>query len=123
MTTRYTKEDNPTIFGKILRQEIPSTVVYEDDKVLAFKDIAPQAPTHILIIPKEHFTDLNATTEGDVNLLGYMMTKASEIAKQEGIAESGYRVITNIGADGGQEVPHFHLHILGGHKLGALVGE
>ena len=123
MSQRYTLEDNPTIFGKILRKEIPANVVYEDDHVLAFHDIAPKAPVHVVVIPKQHLEGLNDAQAGDENLLGHMLVVVNHIAKDLDIQKSGYRVITNIGSDGGQEVPHLHFHILGGGKLGGLVGE
>jgi histidine triad (HIT) family protein len=106
-----------TIFSKIIRKEIPATIVYEDDEVLAFRDIAPQAPTHILVIPKEEIPTANDVNEAHEALLGHMMRVATEIAKSEGIAENGYRLVVNCNADGGQAVDHLHIHLLGGRKM------
>jgi histidine triad (HIT) family protein len=118
---RYTIESNPTIFGKIVRREIPAEVVYEDDQIMAFKDIAPQAPVHVVVIPKAHMACLRCAEAGDAALLGHMMTKIPQIAHDLGLATGGYRVISNAGPDAGQEVPHLHFHILGGQALGKLV--
>lgn len=106
-----------TIFTKIIRKEIPATIVYEDDLCLAFRDISPQAPTHILLIPKKEITSLATAKPADHALLGHLMVKASEIAAKEGLNAKGYRVVTNIGAQGGQSVDHLHLHILGGRQM------
>lgn len=106
------------IFCKIIRGEIPSQKVYEDDLVFAFKDIQPAAPVHILIVPKKHITNLNDMTEEDVNLLGRIHLVASQIAQEQGIAESGYRVISNHNKDAGQVVFHLHFHLVGGRVLG-----
>ncbi|NUF48545.1 HIT domain-containing protein [Gilliamella sp. ESL0250] len=111
-----------TIFSKIIRREIPSDIVFQDDKVTAFRDISPQAPTHILIIPNKLIPTINDITEQDETLLGHMMIVAAKIAKQEGIDESGYRLIMNCNKDAGQEVFHIHMHLLGGKNLGRLVG-
>ena len=110
-----------TIFSKIIAREIPADIVYEDDLVLAFKDIAPQAPVHILIIPKQEIATANDVTEADELTLGRMMTVAAKIAKDNNIDESGYRLIINCNEDGGQEVFHLHMHIIGGRKLGAML--
>jgi histidine triad (HIT) family protein len=106
-----------TIFSKIIRKEIPADIVHEDDRVLAFRDIAPQAPTHILVIPKEEIATTNDITGAHEALLGHMVRVAAEIARKEGIAEDGYRLVMNCNADGGQAVYHIHLHLLGGRKL------
>lgn len=111
-----------TIFSKIIRHEIPADIVFQDDKVTAFRDISPQAPTHILIIPNKLIPTVNHVTEQDEQLLGHMMIVAANIAKQEGIDESGYRLIMNCNKDAGQEVFHFHMHLLGGKNLGRLIG-
>lgn len=108
------------VFCKIIRKEIPSDVVYEDDRVLAFKDIQPQAPIHILIIPKEHFASMNEVDAARTEIMGYLMTIIPKIAVEQGISESGYRVITNTGKESGQIVPHLHFHILGGRQLRSL---
>ncbi len=111
-------ENNTTLFGKILRKEIPADIVYEDDQILAFKDIAPKAAVHVLVIPKKHLACLRCATAKDGALLAHMMLKITEIADIMGIKDSGYRVITNAGEQSGQEVPHLHFHILGGEQLG-----
>lgn len=105
------------IFCKIIRGEIPSTKVYEDDLVTAFRDINPAAPTHILIIPNKHIASTNDLSDEDQTLVGRMFTSAKNIAAQEEIAESGYRLIINTGPNGGQVVFHLHLHLLGGQKM------
>lgn len=108
---------NDTIFGKIIRREIPADIVYEDDLCLAFRDIAPQAPVHILIIPKKPIVSLADTHfPEDKALLGHLMLIAAEIARKEELAK-GYRLVVNTGADGGQTVFHLHLHLLGGRSL------
>ena len=104
------------LFCKIIAGEIPSTKVYEDDKILAFRDIAPMAPTHILVIPKEHIGGVDELNEENSAVVAHIFAKIAEIAKQEGL-ESGYRVVSNIGEDAGQTVRHLHFHILGGRKL------
>lgn len=111
---------NDTIFGKIIRGEIPCDKVYEDDKVLAFRDIAPQAPVHVLVIPKKHIEDLRFLKEEDGEIMSHMMLKIAEIAHSLELHTTGYRVIQNNGQDSGQEVPHLHFHILGGAPLGPL---
>ena len=107
------------LFCKIIAGEIPSKKVYEDDQCLVFCDIAPLAPTHFLVIPKQHFASLNDGVPAD--LLGQLMARVPEIGKIKGIDESGYRVVVNTGADAGQTVFHFHIHILGGKNLGEHV--
>lgn len=110
-----------TIFSKIIQGEIPCDKIYEDDLILAFKDINPAAKTHILVIPKtNHLENLNDAKESDAELLGKIMIKISQIAKNAGLDKHGYRVITNSGEFGGQEVYHLHFHILGGEQLSAL---
>lgn len=106
-----------TIFLKIIAKDIPADIVYEDDDVLAFRDIAPKAPTHILIIPKEEIATINDVKEKHDLLMGKIIRTAKEIAKKEGIAENGYRLIFNCNDDGGQEVYHIHCHLIGGRKL------
>jgi histidine triad (HIT) family protein len=105
------------LFCKIVAGEIPSEKVYEDQRVTAFRDINPVAPTHILIVPNKHIASVNELTPDDEALVGHLFTTAKELAQQEGIAESGYRLIINTGPDGGQEVYHLHLHLIGGHKM------
>lgn len=104
------------LFCKIIAGEIPSTKVYEDDKILAFRDIAPQAPTHILVIPKQHIGGVDELNGNNAAVVSHIFAKIAEIAKQEGL-ENGYRVVSNVGEDGGQTVRHLHFHILGGKKL------
>jgi histidine triad (HIT) family protein len=111
-----------TIFSKIIRKELPADVVYEDDQVLAFRDIHPVAPVHILIVPKKEITSLAGATEEDQALLGHILWVAHSLAEQEGIAETGYRVVTNSGHDSGQEVPHLHFHLIGGKQLDSKIG-
>ncbi|MCI6153109.1 histidine triad nucleotide-binding protein [Fusobacterium perfoetens] len=110
-----------TIFTKIINREIPANIVYENEKVIAFKDINPQAPVHILVVPKKEIPTINDITEEDKELIGEMYLAIGKIAKELGIAEEGYRVITNCNEFGGQEVFHIHFHLLGGKKLGTLV--
>jgi len=106
------------LFCKIAKKEIPATIVYEDERALAFRDINPAAPTHVLVIPKVHvasINDLSAEHEADA---GHLFRVAAEVARAEGIADSGYRTVMNCGADAGQSVSHVHLHVLGGKRLG-----
>ena len=110
-----------TIFSKIIRREIPADILYQDDLVTAFRDIHPQAPTHVLIIPNKLIPTVNDVTPEDELMLGRLFTVARKIAEQEGIAENGYRLIVNCNRDGGQEVYHLHMHILGGRRLGPMV--
>jgi histidine triad (HIT) family protein len=105
------------IFCKIVTGEIPSNQIYNDDQVIAFRDINPAAPVHILIIPKSHIPSLNDLSDNDELLMGHLLTTAKKIADQEGIAQSGYRLIINTGPDGRQEVFHIHLHLLGGQVM------
>ena len=109
------------LFCKIIDKKIPSTVVYEDDEILAFKDINPVAPVHILVIPKKHVASLAEIQKEDEQLIGKIYTVINEIANKEGIFEKGYRVIVNCGEDGGQEVKHLHFHLIGGKKLGTKI--
>lgn len=107
-----------TVFGKILRGEIPCQKVYEDELVLAFDDVAPMAPVHVLIIPKAAIAGLNDTGPTHQALLGHMLATARKVAELKGITQSGYRVVMNSGPDGGQSVFHMHVHLLGGRQLG-----
>ena len=107
-------------FCKIIRGEIPSDKVYEDDTVTAFKDINPAAPTHVLIVPKDHIPSINDLKPDDENTVGHLFTVAQKLANELGIADSGYRLIINTGPDSGQIVYHLHLHLLGGKKMGPL---
>ena len=104
------------LFCRIIAGEIPSTKVYEDEKILAFRDIAPQAPVHVLVIPKIHIASVDGVNAENSDVVAHIFTKIPEIAKAEGL-ENGYRVVSNCGADAGQTVPHLHFHILGGKAL------
>ena len=106
-----------TLFSKIIRREIPADIVFEDDEVLAFRDIAPQAPVHVLFIPKREIPTLNVAGDDDAALLGRLALAAAAYAKREGFADDGYRVVMNCGRDGGQSVFHIHLHLLAGRAL------
>ncbi|MEF3304630.1 histidine triad nucleotide-binding protein [Paenibacillus sp. GYB003] len=108
------------IFCKIVKGEIPSRKVFENDRVLAFHDIQPAAPTHALVIPKKHIASMNEAEEEDRELLGELLLTAKKVAEELGVAESGYRLVNNVGSDGGQVVYHIHVHVLGGEKLGGL---
>jgi len=112
---------NETIFSKIARREIPADIVYQDDQVTAFRDINPQAPTHILIIPNKLIPTVNDVTPEDEGTLGHMFVVAAQVAKQEGIAENGYRLLVNCGKDGNQEVFHLHMHLVGGRNMGPMI--
>ncbi|MEL6909381.1 MAG: histidine triad nucleotide-binding protein [Cyanobacteria bacterium J06555_3] len=105
-----------TIFGKIIRREIPADIVYEDDQALAFRDVNPQAPTHILVIPKKPIPRLSEATLADTALMGHLLMTVKKVAEQENLS-NGYRVVINNGADGGQTVDHLHLHILGDRSM------
>jgi histidine triad (HIT) family protein len=107
-----------TLFERIIARQIPADIVYEDDLVLAFRDIQPQAPVHILLVPKKAIARIAEATDGDAALLGHLLSKAPEVARKAGIAESGFRLVINNGRDGGESVPHLHCHILGGRHLG-----
>jgi len=106
------------IFCKIIKGEIPSQKLYEDDEILSFRDVNPAAPIHILVIPKKHISMLTELKEEDETIIGRIYTVINKIAKQENFDEKGYRVIVNCGEDGGQEVKHIHFHLLGGKRLG-----
>ncbi len=106
-----------TIFSKIVRREIPADIVYEDDEVLAFRDLNPQAPVHLLFIPKRPLATLNDATANDAELLGKLLLAAAAYAKQEGLAEPGYRTVINCNEDGGQTVFHLHVHLLAGRRM------
>jgi histidine triad (HIT) family protein len=111
----------PTLFERIIQGELPATIVYRDERVTAFRDIHPRAPTHVLIVPNKPIPTANDVSAADEALLGHMFVVAAQIAAQEGIAQSGYRLIVNCNADGGQEVYHLHVHLLGGRPLGPMV--
>jgi len=105
------------IFCKIVDKELSSRIIYEDNKFIAFKDVNPKAPVHLLIIPKKHIPSVNHIEPQDADLVGKLILVAQKIAKKEGVSESGYRLIFNIGKNAGQTVDHLHLHLLGGKKL------
>lgn len=105
------------LFCSIINGDIPSTKVYEDETVYAFKDINPMAPVHVLIVPKQHISSVNEVTEENSGVIAHIYEVAAKLAKELGISESGYRVVSNCGADAGQTVFHLHFHILGGKKL------
>ena len=111
----------PTLFEKIIAGDLPATVVYRDSRVIAFLDIRPAAPVHLLIVPNKPIPTANDIADEDESLIGHMFVVARDLARQQGIAESGYRLIINCNADGGQEVYHLHVHLLGGRPLGPLV--
>jgi histidine triad (HIT) family protein len=126
MTATYTRllyflgemmSETGCLFCKIVGGGTPAGKVYEDDQAIAFKDIHPQAPTHVLIIPREHIESLNDAAAGDEKLLGHLLRLASKIANQLGIAESGFRTVINTGEESGQSVAHLHVHILGGRAM------
>ena len=110
------------IFCQIVAGKIPSEILYQDEKVIAFRDINPQAPIHLVIIPKRHIPSLTHLSEEDLPLIGHMVNAANELAKKEGIAESGYRLVINCGKQGGQLVPHLHMHLIGGRRLSDALG-
>ena len=107
-----------TLFEKIAAREIPASIVYEDDLVLAFRDINPKAPTHVLIVPKKPIPNLAAAKPEDAPTLGHLLLKAAEVAQKLGLGASGFRLVFNNGPDAGEAVPHLHGHVLGGRQLG-----
>jgi len=113
----------PTLFERIIAGEIPAKIVFKDERVTAFRDIRPRAPTHILIVPNKAIATANDIANEDEALVGHLFTVARDLAKQEGIAESGYRLIINCNGDSGMEVPHLHVHLIGGRFLGRMVDE
>lgn len=112
----YVEKDD-CIFCKIVKKQIPCEMLYEDEEVIVFKDISPQAPSHVVIIPKEHIDDLNCLKKEQSEIIGHIFVVAKEIAKTLGISESGYRIVNNCGQQGGQTVQHVHFHLLGGRQL------
>ena len=111
----------PTLFERIIAHELPATIVHQDERVTAFRDIHPRAPVHILIVPTKPIPTANDIADSDAALIGHMFVVARDLAKREGIAEDGYRLIINCNRDGGQEVYHLHLHLVGGKNLGPMV--
>ena len=110
------------IFCQIVAGEMPSNIVYQDEGVIAFRDINPQAPVHLLIIPRRHIPSLTHLSEADSPLIGHMVNIANQLAKREGVFETGYRLVVNSGEEGGQLVPHLHMHLLGGRRLSGGLG-
>lgn len=110
-----------TLFTKIINGDIPAAIVYRDDEITAFRDINPRTPTHVLIVPNKPIPTVNDATDQDAETLGHLFIVAAKIAKQEGIAEDGYRLIINCGRHGCQEVFHLHMHLLGGEQLGHML--
>ena len=106
-----------TLFEKIVSREIPATIVFEDDKVIAFRDVKPQAPTHVLIVPKQPIPRIAEAKPEDHQVLGHLLLKAAQIAKGLGLGKSGYRLVINNGPDAGESVPHLHCHIMGGRAM------
>jgi histidine triad (HIT) family protein len=111
----------PTLFERIVAREIPANIVFQDERVTAFRDIHPRAPVHILIVPAKPIPTANDIADSDEALIGHMFTVARDLARREGIADSGYRLIINCNRDGGQEVFHLHVHLIGGKPLGPMV--
>jgi len=110
--------DSDCLFCKVAAGEIPATIVYEDEHLVAFRDIDPKAPVHLLVIPRRHVASLDDAADEDGPMLGDILLAARDLARREGIAADGYRALLNVGADGGQTVHHLHLHLLGGRGLG-----
>lgn len=106
-----------TLFEKICAKEIPATIVYEDDRCVAFRDISPQAPVHILVVPRKPITRVGLAGAEDEAVLGHLLLTAAKVARGEGVADTGYRLVINNGPDGGEAVPHLHVHLLGGRQL------
>lgn len=106
-----------TIFSKIIAREIPARIIHEDDRCLAFHDVNPQAPVHFLVVPKKEIARIGAATADDEALLGHLVFVAQSLARKEGLADSGFRLVINNGLDGGETVPHLHVHVLGGRAL------
>lgn len=111
----------PTLFERIVKRELPADIVHQDDRVTAFRDIHPRAPVHLLIVPNKAIATANDIADEDESLIGHMFTVARDLAKREGIAENGYRLIINCNAHGGQEVYHLHVHLVGGAPLGPMI--
>ena len=121
-TRQYSTVKMDCIFCQIVAGKVPSEILYQDEKVVAFRDINPQSPTHLIIIPKKHIPSPAHLSEAESPLIGHMVKVANQLAKKEGIAEKGYRLAINCGEQGGQLVPHLHMHLLGGRKLSDRLG-
>lgn len=112
-----------TLFSKIINKEIPADILYQDDRATAFRDIHPQAPTHVLIVPNKPIPSVNDISEEDEAVLGHLFIVARKLAREEGIDEDGYRLLINCGRHGGQEVYHLHMHLFGGRPLGRMLSK
>ena len=110
------------VFCQIAEGKIPGDTLYQDKEVVAFRDISPQAPTHLLIIPRKHIPSLAHLPDTETPLIGHMVRAANQLAREQGVSESGYRLVINCGEEGGQMVPHLHLHLLAGRKLSGIMG-
>ena len=110
------------VFCNIIAGKIPGDIVYQDEEIIAFRDISPQSPVHLLIIPRKHIASLLQITEDETPLIGHMVAMANQLAREEGVSETGYRLVINCGQQGGQLVPHLHLHLLGGRQLSGRLG-
>ena len=110
------------IFCQIIAGKVPGDIVYQDEDIMAFRDINPEAPVHVLVVPKKHIPSLAHLSEAESSLVGHMVTTAAQIAKREGVSERGYRLAVSCGEEGGQVVPHLHMHLLGGRRLADALG-
>ena len=108
------------IFCRIISGDIPSDILYQDEQVVAFRDINPKAPVHLLLVPRKHIESVAELSEDEASIMGHLVTVANRLAREAGISEKGYRLVVNSGPEGGQEVPHLHLHLLGGRQMGIL---
>ena len=108
------------IFCRIISGEIPSDILYQDEQVVAFRDINPKAPVHLLLVPRKHIESLAELSEDEASIMGHLVAVANRLAREAGISDKGYRLVVNSGPEGGQEVPHLHLHLLGGRQMGIL---
>jgi len=108
------------IFCRIISGEIPSDIVYQDEQIVAFRDIDPKAPVHLLLVPRKHIESAAGLSEDEASIIGHLVTVANRLASEAGVSEKGYRLVVNCGPEGGQEVPHLHLHLLGGRQMGIL---
>jgi histidine triad (HIT) family protein len=108
------------IFCRIISGDIPSDILYQDEQVVAFRDINPKAPVHLLLVPRKHIESLAELSKDEASIMGHLVAVANRLAREAGISDKGYRLVVNSGPEGGQEVPHLHLHLLGGRQLGIL---
>jgi len=115
-------ENKDCIFCRIIAGKIPSDIIYQDEEVIAFRDINPQAPVHLLVIPRKHYASLVELPDKETPLLGHMISVARQLASDEGISEIGYRLVINCGEQGGQLIPHLHIHVMGGRHLSGQLG-